>query len=185
MGLTALDIIVLLAVGGAAVMGVMRGFVQEALSLGALLLVVLGMKLLHAPLTAALVDPVGSTGGAAVLAFALIGGIAYFGGRLVANRIGRRTRTSVLGPVDRALGLGFGAIKGLIVASLGFLALTLVSDTLGGGPRERPDWITQARTYPLMSASSAAVSDFIARRRRGESLFGDEPANASAADNAS
>ena len=40
----------------------------------------------------------------------------------------------MLGPVDRALGFGFGALKGLIFASLLFLLLVLVIDTFGGGP---------------------------------------------------
>lgn len=180
MGLTALDIIVLLIVGGAAALGLKRGFVTEALSLGAYVLIVLGLKFLHAPVTALLVDPVGSTGGAAVLAFALIAGVAYFGGRLIANGIGGRVRKSVLGPVDRALGLGFGAVKGLIGASLLYILLILVMDTLGGGPRQRPEWVTQARTYPLMNASAGAVSGFIERRRRGASMFGDDSANSTA-----
>jgi membrane protein required for colicin V production len=182
MGLTALDIVVLLLVGGAAVLGVMRGFVHEILSLGVWVLVVLGLKFAHTPLTAALADVVGSTGGAAVLAFALISGILYFGGKLIANRVGKGVRTSMIGPVDRALGFGFGALKGLIFASLLFLLLVLVTDTFGGGPRERPEWVTTARTYPLLNATSGSVSDFIERRRRGESIFADDaPGNTSAA----
>lgn len=182
MGLTALDIVVLLLVGGAAVLGVMRGFVHEMLSLGVWVLVVIALKFAHTPLTAIFADPVGSTGGAAVLAFAVIFGIVYFGGRMVARRVGRGVRTSIIGPVDRALGFGFGALKGLILASLLFLLVVLVTDTLGGGPRERPDWVTDARTYPLLNATSGSVADFVERRRKGEPLFGeDAPANTAAA----
>jgi membrane protein required for colicin V production len=173
MGLTSLDIIVLLIVGGAAVLGVKRGFVQEVLSLGVWLLIVLGLKFAHTPLTGALVGPIGSTGGAAVLAFALIAGALYFGGRMVANRMGRGVRSSVLGPVDRALGFGFGALKGLVGASLLFLLLVLVTDTLGGGPSQRPEWVRQARTYPLLNATSGSIADFIDRRRQGEPVWGD------------
>lgn len=182
MGLTTLDVIVLLLVGGAALLGIKRGFVQEVLSLAAWVLVVIGLKVAHAPLTAMLVDPVGSTGGAAVLAFALIAGLCYFGGRMIANRLGKGVRSSILGPVDRALGFGFGALKGLVGASLLFLLLVLVTDTLGGGPTQRPDWVTQARTYPLMNATSGSIADFIDRRRRGEPIWGDNasaPANIS------
>ena len=178
MGLTALDIVVILLVGGAALLGIRRGFVQEVLSLGAWILIVVGLKVAHTPLTAALVNPIGSTGGAAVLAFALIAGLAYFGGRLVANRLGRGVRSSLLGPVDRALGFGFGALKGLVGASLLFLLLVLVTDTLGGGPTQRPEWVTQARTYPLLNATSGSVADFLVRRRRGEPLWGDNVSDA-------
>ena len=184
MSLTALDILVLVTVGGAAITGLMRGFVTEVLSLMAWIFVVFALKLLHTPLSALLADSVGTAAGAATLAFAVIGGVTWFGGRLVANAIGSRTRTSVLGPVDRALGFGFGALKGLILASLGFLLIVLVIDTLAGGPRKRPAWITASRTYPLLNATSASIADFVDRRRKGQPVFGDAdnataPANAS------
>lgn len=171
MGLNALDIIVLLLVAGSAVLGGVRGFVTEVLSLMAFLLIVLALKLFHAPLTHALLGTIGTATGAAVLAFAVIAGLTYFGGRLVANGVGRRVRTSVIGPVDRALGFGFGALKGLIIASLAFLLVVLVLDTIHGGPRERPMWLTRARVYPLLSVTSASVADFVDRRRHGEPML--------------
>lgn len=169
MGLTALDIVVLLLVGGGAVLGVMRGFVTEVLSLMVWIFIVFGLKLLHGPVTSMLTGAVGTSTGAAVLAFAVIVGVIYFGGRLVATMIGERTRTSILGPLDRALGFGFGGLKGLVLASLGFLLIVLVTDTIGGGPTRRPAWITGSRTYPVLSLTSKGISDFVDRRRRGDS----------------
>ena len=168
MGLTALDIVVILLVGGGAVLGLMRGFVTEVLSLMVWVFIVFALKFLHAPVTTMLTDMVGTSAGAAVLAFAVIAGAVYFGGRLVANMVGERTRTSILGPLDRALGFGFGALKGLILASLGFLLIVLVTDTIGGGPNRRPAWITKSRTYPVLSITSAGIADFVDKRRKGE-----------------
>ena len=110
--------------------------------------------------------------GAAVLSFAIITGITYFGGRAVARAIGSRTRDSVLGPVDRALGFGFGGLKGLILASLGFLLIVLLTDTVHGGPAHRPEWLTTSRTYPLLNMTSASIADFVDRRRKGQPVFG-------------
>lgn len=172
MNLTALDMIVLLLVGGAAVLGLVRGFVTEVLSLFAWIAIVAALKLFHVPVAAALSEMVGTVSGAAVAAFALIAGVTYIGGRLVANAIGKRTRTSILGPVDRALGFGFGAVKGLILASLGFLLATLVIDTAKGGRAQRPAWMVTSRTYPLLNATSASIADFVDRRRRGLPVFG-------------
>lgn len=175
MGLTALDILVLIAVGGAALMGLMRGFVTEVLSLFAWVAITAALKLFHIPLAQGLTHWVGTVSGAAVLAFALIVAVTYFGGRAVAKAIGARTRGSVLGPVDRALGFGFGALKGLILASLAFLLVALVVDTARGGPARRPDWMTTSRTYPLLNATSAGIADFVDRRRRGLPVFGARP----------
>lgn len=172
MGLSALDVLVLLAVLGAAVLGAMRGFVTEVLSLFAWVAIVAALKLFHISAAQALTGFVGTPSGAAVLAFVLIAGVTYVGGKLVARAIGQRTRTSVLGPVDRALGFGFGALKGLILASLAFLLVAIVVDTVGGGPARRHEWMVRSRTYPLLNATSAGIADFVDRRRRGEPVFG-------------
>lgn len=172
MALTSLDVLVLLAVGGAAALGAWRGFVTEVLSLFAWVAIVAALKLFHIPVAQALTGVVGTVSGAAVLAFALIAGVTYFGGKLVARAIGKRAKTSVLGPLDRAMGFGFGALKGLILASLAFLVVALVIDTVSGGPAQRPGWMTQSRTYPLLNATSAGIADFVDRRRRGLPVFG-------------
>lgn len=172
MGLTALDILVLLAIGGAAILGFMRGFVTELLSLFAWVAIVFLLKIFHTPVTHMLSGMVGTVTGAAVLAFALITGATYFGGRMIAGALGTRTRDSVLGPLDRALGFGFGALKGLILSSLAFLLVVLVTDTMRGGPSHRPEWLTIARTYPMLNATSASIADFVDRRRKGEPVFG-------------
>ena len=175
MGLTALDIIVLLTIGIAAALGVRRGFVAEVLSLFAWVATVFALKLFHAPFTHLLAGSIGTVSGAAVLAFALLTGGTWFLGRMVANAIGSRTRTGVLGPVDRALGFGFGALKGVILASLGFMLAALAVDTAQGGRAHRPAWMTTSRTYTLLDATSAGIADLLDRRRRGEPLWGERP----------
>ena len=67
--MTALDIIVILLVGGGAVMGGLRGFVTEVLSLFAWVLAILAVKFFHTPLSDMLTGPVGNGAGAATLAF--------------------------------------------------------------------------------------------------------------------
>ncbi|MEO5867572.1 MAG: CvpA family protein [Sphingomonas sp.] len=172
MGLTALDILVLLAVGGAGALGFLRGFVTEVLSLFAWVAIIFMLKIFHTPLAHAFSGLVGTVTGAAVLAFAVIVSVTYFGGRMVARSIGSRTRDSILGPLDRALGFGFGALKGLILASLGFLLVVLMTDTVHGGPANRPEWLTASRTYPLLNQTSASIADFVDRRRKGLPVFG-------------
>lgn len=171
MGLTALDIIVLLLVLGGAFLGMQRGFVTEALSLVSWVAIIFALKILHYPVARLLAGPVGTGSGAAVLSFAIVAGLTYFAGRLLANSLGTRIRTSIVGPIDRALGFGFGAIKGLIFASLGFLLITLMVDTMGGGPDQRPDWMVKSKTYPILNATSASISSFVDRRRHGKPMF--------------
>jgi membrane protein required for colicin V production len=167
MGLTALDILVLLLVGGGLFFGFMRGFIFEVLSLLAWFAAIAALKLLHDPATGLLEPFVGTRAGAAVLAFALVFGIVFFAVKIAAKRIGGGVRKSVVGPVDRILGSGFGALKGLIGATLLYLAANLVYDTIYGRTAERPEWMAQSRTYPLLHASGRAIVDFVEARRGG------------------
>lgn len=170
--MTGLDIAVLALLGIAAFLGALRGFVQETLSLIAWLLAVLAVKFFHGAATGLLAGPIGTATGAAVAAFLLLFGGTFVLGKLLAGALGKRTRQSVLGPVDRVLGLGFGFLKGLLAATLIFLALSFVLDTLGGGPRNRPLWLRDARTYPLLNATSRAMVDGLARYRSGDTAAG-------------
>ena len=165
--LTALDVIVLLFVGGGLVFGFIRGFVTEVLSLLAWVVVIVALKFLHAPLTGLLDGMVGTWGGAAVLSFALIFLVAFVGTKMAAHRIGGATRHSMVGGIDRLLGAGFGALKGLIGVTLLYLLLNLVFDTAVGRTAARPAWMVDSRTYPLLNASSRAIVDFLEARRRG------------------
>ncbi len=111
--MTALDIIVLLLVLGGLVLGWFKGFVGEVLSLAAWIVAIVFLRLLFAPVTSALTGVVGTHAGAAVLAFVLVFGLVFLVGKFVARRVGRGVRRSVIGPFDRLLGAGFGALKGL------------------------------------------------------------------------
>lgn len=170
--MTALDIIVALLVGWFGLRGLKNGFVTEILSLVAWGLAIAAVKLFHDPVAAALTDRVGTAPGASVLAVALLFGGAFMIGRYIANRIGGASKSSLLGPFDRALGLGFGALKALIGASVLFLVASLGYDTIYGGKSDRPAWMAQSRSYPLLNATSRALVDFVDERRKngGEAL---------------
>ncbi|KRA83320.1 CvpA family protein [Altererythrobacter sp. Root672] len=167
--MTGFDILVLLIVGVGAVGGFMRGFVQEVLSLGAWILAVIAIRFLHTDLTSALYGFIGTPSGAAVLAFVLLLLVPYTVVRLIAGRIGRASRNSVLGPFDRVLGFGFGAVKGVVIVIMAFSLLVLGYDSIWG-VAGRPTWMTTARTYPFVSASADAMVKLI--QEREEALLG-------------
>jgi membrane protein required for colicin V production len=179
MDLTALDIAVVLLVGAGLVFGFLRGFVFELLSLFAWILAILALRYFHSPVAEMLAGPVGS--GAWLLAFVLVFGTVFLLGKLASRRVGRRVRQSVVGPIDRFLGGGFGALKGLIVATLLYLALSFVYDMFWGRAAARPDWIANSRTYPLLHASGEAMVDLVEAQRgeapADEGQSGDRQAN--------
>lgn len=162
--LTALDIFVLTLVGGGAVLGFMRGLVQEVTSLLAWVLAIVAVRFFHPAVTDLLAGWVGTAGGAAMLAFVILFGGVFGLTKWASRAMGQRSRASLVGGFDRGLGAGFGAVKGLIVATLVFMAATLLYD-IGYGNAQRPAWMTDSRSYPALSATSAAMSKVIADRR--------------------
>lgn len=163
--MTALDIVVMLMIGLAALVGVMRGFVTEILSLIAWVAGVAALRLFYEPGAALAASVTGTETGGAILAFVLIFLVTFIAFRLVARTLGERTRQSIIGPIDRVLGLGFGAIKGLIGASLLFLLVNLFFDVVWGPKEAKPDWLRSAKTYPLLKLSSQAIVDWVEERR--------------------
>lgn len=174
--MTGFDIAVLLLVGLSAATGFMRGFVQEILALLAWAFALFAINRLHTPLTEFFEPQMGTHSGAAIFAFAVLLLVPYAAVKLAANWAGRRSRASVLGPIDRVIGLGFGAVKGMIIVVLAFSVLALGYDTVWG-EEGRPDWITHARTYPFVNAGSDALVEMIDERRK-EIEDAEEPGNA-------
>jgi membrane protein required for colicin V production len=100
-----------------------------------------------------------------VLAFVLLLLIPYAAMKLIAGWAGRKSRSSVLGPFDRLLGFGFGAVKGVIIVVMAFSVLVLGYDTVWG-PAGRPAWMVNAQTYRFVNASAEAMVQMIDRRDR-------------------
>lgn len=178
--MTGFDIAVLLFVGVGAIGGFLRGFVHEILALAAWITAMFAIRLLHTPLNEALTPHVGTSSGAAVLAFGLLLIVPYAVIKFVAKWAGGKSRASVLGPVDRVLGFGFGGVKGVIIVVLAFSVLVLGYDTVWG-VGGRPTWITQARTYPFIDAASKSLVELISERRREAAEAASEDAGATSA----
>jgi len=163
--MTGFDIVVLLVVGFAAATGFFRGFVQEVLALAAWVISLAAIHQFHSPLAAALLPFTSDKlGASAVLSFAILLLLPYGLIKLIAKRMGEVSRNSLIGPVDRLIGFGFGAVKGMIVVVMGFSLIVLGYDTIWG-IGGRPVWITQARSYPFVNSASEGLVRMIAERR--------------------
>src|SRR5690242_732489 len=165
--MTALDVFVFLLLIGGGAIGVVRGFVHEVISLLAWIVGVAMLKLFHSQLWGGIENSFHmSTAGAAVLAFAILFVPSFVIVKLLARSLGGKTRRhAVLGPIDRVLGGGFGALKGLLGATLFFLLANLATDMVYGPQADRPQWMTKSHTYPLLNASGRSIIDWVQARR--------------------
>jgi membrane protein required for colicin V production len=170
--MTALDVFVFLLLIGGAAIGFVRGFVHEVISLFAWIVAIAMLKLFHTQLWTGLQNSFDtSPASGAVIAFALLFIPSFLIVKLLARSIGGKTRRhAMLGPFDRVLGAGFGALKGLLGVTLFFLLANLATDMTYGPQADRPDWMRNSRTYPLLNASGRAIVDFVEARRKSPAL---------------
>jgi membrane protein required for colicin V production len=167
-----LDLAVLLLLGGFGIRGFLTGFVREVLSLVAVVAGILGVRIFHAPVTSVVTPWLGTEYAAAMLAFIFVFGVIYISIKLLASTIAAQVRDSSLGMVDRMLGLGFGVVKGTLIAALAYVGFTIIYDALYGTLSPRPDWMRFARSFPLLNASGEAVSSWVAQSSREGGLIG-------------
>ena len=166
--MTALDVFVFLLLIGGGAIGFVRGFVHEVISLFAWAVAIAMLKLFHTQLWTGIQNSFDTSSAAsAVLAFAILFVPTFVMVKLLARQIGGRTRRhALLGPFDRVLGGGFGALKGLLGVTLFFLLANLATDMVYGPKAERPEWMTKSRTYPLLNASGRAIVDWVEAQRK-------------------
>lgn len=172
--MTALDVFVFLLMIGGGAIGFVRGFVHEVISLLAWIVAIAMLKLFHGQIWSGLEHSFHSSPAAgAVLAFAILFIPSFLLVKLLARSLGGRTRRhALLGPFDRTLGGGFGALKGLLGATLFFLLANLATDMVYGAQADRPQWMVKSRTYPLLNSSGRAIVDWVQARRPHETPVG-------------
>jgi len=60
---------------------------------------------------------------------------------------------------------GFGALKGLLIATLIYLVVSLAYQVYAADAKARPEWVKQSRSYPLLDVTSRAIIGYVERRR--------------------
>jgi membrane protein required for colicin V production len=141
------DIIVLAVIAVSALISFMLGFVRELLWIGAwAIAIVAGYFGWQSPALTAIgrgyipneqIADVAT--GVAVFLVTLV--VAF----IITHFLSRGIRNSVLGPLDRSLGLLFGVLRGAVIVCVMLMIVDVFFDR-----EKRPEWITQARTYWLV-----------------------------------
>lgn len=163
--LTVFDFAVLAIVLFAAIGGLARGFVGEVVTLLAWAAGVLAVRFFHVQAKTYVGGWVENEAGAAIVALIGLFLGAFIAVRLVGGALSKSTKASVIGPVDRILGLGFGAAKGVVAATLMFLLVVMGLETAFPG-QPQPQWMTEAKVTPTLAIVSRALVDFVDEARR-------------------
>lgn len=156
--LNILDIVILVVLGLSALVGLIRGFVREVLSLGAwissawLTLTLLPQSrafvqnYIEDPLWSGIIGGVGS--------FLLIIVILTIIARLISKAV---QASDLIGPLDRTLGIFFGLLRGGVLVVFGYiLALTLVEEDA-----EKPEWAEASNLLPMVEQGAGTLLSIV------------------------
>ena len=158
--LAGFDWIVVLIVGAAAAFGLMRGFIGEVASLAGWVAGFVAVRMFYTPARAIFQTASGSEVIAAIAAVLGPFLLAVLAVKLIGSFLSSSAKGSVIGPVDRLLGLGFGVVKGFLAASLLFLIITLGLKIVPGDD-DRPAWLADARTTPTLALVASAMVAYV------------------------
>lgn len=157
MGLTILDMIVLGAVVLSALLATVRGFTREVLSIASWVAAAVAAWSLHPSLLPFVKQHIRQDTIALVIAIAVIFLVTLVIVSLITARISDFVLDSRIGALDRTLGFGFGAARGLLLAVVGYLLwMQLVPDI-----NRQPVWVKDAKTRPLLETTGKSLLSFL------------------------
>lgn len=143
MALTILDIIVIVVVLISATLAMVRGFVREVLSVASWLAAVAAAYYLYGPLVPVIRPYIESNTVATIVAASVVFFVALIIASYLTTKISDFVIDSRVGAIDRVLGFGFGAARGLllVVIALWFFNFLVARP---------PDWVANAQTEPML-----------------------------------
>lgn len=170
MQLTLFDVIVIAFVGISALAALVRGAVAEVMGLvswlGAAVVAFLAL-----PYVAPLVRPViAGEGLADGVAFVGVFAVALIALKLLTGMISGAVSGSVLGPLDKLLGLAFGAARGVLLVCAAYLVASFLIK-----PELQPDWVRQAYLIDPVRKGATMLEELLPERYRHHGPDGPEP----------
>lgn len=155
LGFNLIDLIVVTVIVLSGIFALARGFVKEVFSIASWVGAVFATLYGFQPASALARQFIG----APLIADAVAGGTVFlltlFVLSFVSSFIANRVRGSAVGSVDRSLGFVFGLLRGFVLLSIAYLAISWALP-----PEDQPKWVRAAKTMPLLERGAGLISDF-------------------------
>jgi membrane protein required for colicin V production len=163
--MTAFDLIAVLVLLVSAGIGFFRGGAREVVTLLAFALAaaiaVFGLRFTGPLAQKALHPALLADAAAVVVIFVIAYALLWIAGRALMRGI---RETEMLSGLDRAAGVGFGLLRGLVLLGVFYLLINIATP-----PERAPHWIKGAALYPL---SGAAGHMLMALAPKGQAMAG-------------
>lgn len=154
-----LDLVVLVVMLLSALLAMVRGFTREVLAITAWVVAIAAALYFKDDLAPWIAEHV--TFGPDWLPMVIAGTVVFLVTLIVVSlvtiKIADLVLDSQIGPVDRSLGFLFGAARGFLLAVIAFIFFNYFVSL-----EQQPDWATEARSRPILEASSKNLQDMLA-----------------------
>jgi membrane protein required for colicin V production len=173
MNLTFIDIVVGLILVISTVYAAWRGFLAETLAIMAWIAALFATLYLGPYLQPWMQQHIETHWLAVVAADAAMFLVIFIPLSVVSRRLAGSVRNSAIGPLDRVLGIAFGAVRGLVILGLAYLAFIYFVPA-----KDHPAMLAHSRTLPLLKKSASVLrslvpkADYSAFERRSRDELG-------------
>ena len=155
------DLVIIIIFLISALLAFARGFVHEVLSIagwiGAVFATIYGYPYLK-PFARDIIDWKLVADIAAGVVIFIVSLIVL---SILTRSISKQVRTSALNALDRALGVLFGVVRGIVIVSLIYIGIEML-----WAPPDQPKWLRSARTIHLVENSAALLKSFVPQSAR-------------------
>ena len=153
--MTTFDIIALVVLGASAVIGLIRGFVREVVTVVAFIAAAVAAFFALRFVGPFARDAVSPPWLGSVLALLGVFLVVYLVVRIAGGKLTRSVQQSSLSSLDRAGGVGVGLLRGLVAMGIFYLLFSMIT------PADRvPAWVGGAVSWPLARQSGQLLARF-------------------------
>jgi membrane protein required for colicin V production len=161
--LTALDLLVILVVLLSAGYAAWKGFLWETLTIFDWLAAAFGCLYFGPYLVPMMRGVIAAPWVAGLVAYAVTFLIVFIPLSFISHRFSESVKNSPIGPLDRALGIVFGVVRGLVAVALVYLAYTYFVPI-----SEQGRFVRQARSLPMIQSTSQVILSLVPTRTKSD-----------------
>lgn len=161
--LTAFDLAAIAIVLISSIMAFARGLLREVFSIVAFIGAALAALYAHSMVAPFLSKFIGTPVLAEIAAAGLLFIVVFILITLLTSTLAKAAhRSGEIGALDRGAGLAFGAARGVLVLALFVLLMRHIT---GAPQAPMPQWLSGARTYPVLAQAADALDTFVPEAR--------------------
>lgn len=163
MNLTFIDILVGLVLAVSIFYAGWRGFLHETLSIFAWIAALFAALYFGPWLQPWMHQHIATRWLGNVAAAAAVFLVVFIPLAFLSRRISQSARNSAIGPLDRVLGIAFGAVRGLVIVGLAYIGFIYFVPL-----HDHPASLTRARTLPLLQRTAEVLRSLVPNHDYGD-----------------